>query len=147
MPFPLTRHILPLLIATTTTFGGIWPIFNAPSSMLEFGLPAHIARSPTAASPFILCSARTTTIGLMLFTFYARGEYAVVDTILAIIGGYLGIVDSAVWWKEGIKGKAIFRACSCVVIAGWGWFGMTQVRIMSPTLAHTFIDICEGFIK
>lgn len=125
---PPLRHI-PALILISVMCGGIRGIFNAPAAMREFGLPDRIASSPTAQSPFMLCSARTTLIGTILFAFYMRGDYSAVDTILILVGGYLGIVDAWVCWKEGMRQKAVFWGLSCMAIAAWGWFGMTEVGL------------------
>lgn len=122
----LLRHGPPLLIATALTFGGLMPFFNAEYAILEFGLPQRVAISKPAQSIMIISSARITAIGLALFTFYAQQNYAAVDTILFILG-YVGLVDGYVCWREKVPNRAIFRAMSGLLIAAWGWFGMTTV--------------------
>jgi len=117
-------HIPPLLVATALTFGGTMPFFNAEYAILEFGLPKRIAISKPAQSIMILSSARITAIGLALFTFYFQENFAEVDTLLSVLG-YVGLVDGYVCWLEGVPNKAIFRFMSGVLIAAWGWFGMT----------------------
>ena len=52
----------------------------------------------------------------------------VVDTFLAVTGGYAGLVDSYVVWREGSPSKAVFRLISSWAIAAWGVFGMTGGR-------------------
>ena len=69
---------------------------------------------------------RTSCMGLMLFTFMYKGEYEVVDTMLAIMGFYLGVVDAWLCWREGVPRKAVFRLVSSFVVGGWGWAGMTR---------------------
>ncbi|KKZ59885.1 hypothetical protein EMCG_05271 [[Emmonsia] crescens] len=69
-------------------------------------------------------SARTTAIGFTLLTFYYQEKLAEFDTILIILA-YLGFVDGYVCWREGMPGKAIFRTSMGLLIAAWGWFGMT----------------------
>ncbi|OAX81850.1 hypothetical protein ACJ72_03802 [Emergomyces africanus] len=118
-------HIPSLLVASATTFGGLLPFFNAELAIKEFGLPPRIASSKSAQSVMVTQSARTTVIGLTLLTFYFQGKLAEIDTILVILA-YLGLVDGYVCWREGIPGKAVFRALMSILIAGWGWFGMTS---------------------
>ena len=98
--------------------------FNAEYAILEFGLPERIAISKAAQSIMIISSARTTAIGLSLFTFYFQEKLAAVDTILAILG-YVGLVDGYVCWLEDVPSKAVLRTVSGALIAAWGWFGMT----------------------
>lgn len=100
------------------------PFFNAEYAIREFGLPQRIAMSKQAQSIMVTSSARITAIGLALFTFYFQGKLAEFDTILAILG-YVGLVDGYVCWREGVPNKAIFRTVSGLLIAAWGWFGMT----------------------
>lgn len=78
-------HTPPLLVATALTFGGLWPFFNAEAAILEFGLPQRIAISKTAHPLMIVGSARTTALGLALFTFYFQEKFESVDSILLIL--------------------------------------------------------------
>ncbi|KAF3492348.1 uncharacterized protein GIQ15_01865 [Arthroderma uncinatum] len=118
-------HIPPLFVATVTTFGGLIPFWNAGYAIEEFGLPKRIAISKEAQAVMITGSGRTTALGLVLFTFYSQGKFREVDTIMVILA-YLGLVDGYVCWREGAPGKALFRAASGMLIAAWGWFGMTS---------------------
>ena len=118
------RHIPPLFVATATTFGGLLPFFNAEYAIVEFGLPQRIAVSKPVQAIMVASSARITAIGLSLFVFYFQGSFAAVDTVLAILS-YVGLVDGYVCWREGVPKKAIFRLVSGLLIAAWGWFGMT----------------------
>ncbi|KAI3337487.1 hypothetical protein HD806DRAFT_41940 [Xylariaceae sp. AK1471] len=123
------RHIPALLIASTTTFGGMWPLlFSARSAMLEFGLPERIANTAVAAPVFVVGNARTTVIGLLTFLFYSRRQLDVVDTIMAVTGLYCGLVDSYVVWREGNPSYAVFRLISSGLISAWGVMGMTAGR-------------------
>jgi hypothetical protein len=117
-------HIPPLLIAAALTFGGLMPFFNAEAAILEFGLPRRIAISKPAQSIMIVSSARISAIGMALFMFYFQEKLEAVDTILLILG-YVGLVDGYVSWCEGVPGKAVFRTTSGLLIAAWGYFGMT----------------------
>ncbi|KAK7064829.1 multicopper oxidase type 1, secreted [Favolaschia claudopus] len=118
------RHIPPLFVAFALTFGGLYPFFDAPGAIREFGLPNHVATSSPAQSVMKLSSARGSAIGLALFAFYLRKQYAAFDTVLASLF-YVGLVDGYVCWQEGVPGKALFRFCSGLIIGGWGFLGLT----------------------
>jgi hypothetical protein len=122
--FTLT-HLPTLFVASALTFGGMVPIFNAEAAIREMGLPPRISKSKEAQAMMILGMGRTTTIGLALWTFYLKSKFEEVDTLLLILGAYLGAIDAYICWKEGVPGKAWFRGLSGLVIAGWGWCGMT----------------------
>ncbi|KAJ7500980.1 hypothetical protein B0H11DRAFT_2374948 [Mycena galericulata] len=119
------RHIPALVVATGLTFGGLIPFFNAEYACQAFGLPQRIAASKPAQSVMILSTARGTTIGLAIFVFYAQGNMVVVDTLLTLLA-YVGAVDGYVCWKEGVPGKAVFRASCATFFAAWGALRMTQ---------------------
>ncbi|KAL0567218.1 hypothetical protein V5O48_014776 [Marasmius crinis-equi] len=118
-------HIPPLFIATTTTFGGLWPFFNARAATLEFGLPPRVANSPEAQSVMICCSGRTTVIGALIFAFYSQRKLEAVDTVLAVMGVWIGITDGYVCWKEGVPGRGLFRATCGFLIGAYGLVGWT----------------------
>ncbi|PNP46127.1 hypothetical protein TGAMA5MH_02162 [Trichoderma gamsii] len=120
------RHIVPLFVASATTFGGLWPFWAPRDAMLEFGLPARIADSPTAQPVMVVSSARTTALGLLMFIFYQQGKFADVDIVMSVMGAYLGVADGYVCWKEGMPDKAVFRCVSGMVIAGCGMVGLTE---------------------
>ena len=119
------RHIPTLFVATTTTFGGLIPFYNAEYAIKELGLPKRIAVSREAHPVMILSSARITALGALMFVFYFQGKLAEVDIIMLVMGAYLGPVDGYVCWREGVPDKAVFRFVSGLLIAAWGWFGMT----------------------
>ncbi|KAJ6519175.1 hypothetical protein C8R45DRAFT_14168 [Mycena sanguinolenta] len=119
------RHIPPLFVATALTFGGLWPVFDGPGAIRDFGLPERVAVSSPAQSVMILSSGRGTAIGLALFAFYFQRKYAAFDTVMASLL-YVGLVDGYVCWLEGVPGKALFRFSSGVLIAGWGVLGFTS---------------------
>jgi len=122
--FQLT-HIPSLFVATALTFGGMVPIFNGEAAIREMGFPPRLHKSKEAQSIMTLGMGRTTTIGIALWTFYMKGKFEEVDTLLFILGAYLGAIDAYICFKEGVPGKAWFRGLSGLVITGWGWFGMT----------------------
>jgi hypothetical protein len=119
------QHIPALLAGTAMMFGGLWPLFNARDSMLEFGFPARIAETPAAAPVMVRGDARTSIIGGLMLLFYYRGEMAVVDTILAVTGAYAGLIDTYVVWKEGNQNKAIFRLVASSFFFACGYSGLT----------------------
>ncbi|KAK4148593.1 hypothetical protein C8A00DRAFT_38832 [Chaetomidium leptoderma] len=123
--FQLT-HIPVLFVATATTFGGMWPLFDAKGATAEMGLPRRFSESQENRSMFTLCSGRTTTLGLILFTFYFQNKFPEVDTVMTILGAYVRAVDGYVFYREGVSGKALQRALSGFAIAAWGWFGMVE---------------------
>ncbi|KAI0866726.1 hypothetical protein F4860DRAFT_1052 [Xylaria cubensis] len=122
------RYIPALIVASTMTFGGMWPLVDPRGSMLEFGLPPRIANAPAAAPVFKSGNARTTVIGLLTFFFYAQNQLEVVDTIMAITGAYCGLVDSYVVWKEGNPRQAVFRFMSSGFLSACGFWGLTAGR-------------------
>ncbi|KAI1426750.1 hypothetical protein F5Y12DRAFT_255415 [Xylaria sp. FL1777] len=122
------KHIPALIVASTMTFGGMWSLFHASDAALEFGFPRRIAATPAVAPVFTVGNARTTTIGLLTFIFYARNQLDVVDTIMAVTGAYCGLVDSYVVWKEGNPRKAAFRLASSGFLSACGFFGLTASR-------------------
>ncbi|KAH7383205.1 hypothetical protein BKA66DRAFT_463344 [Pyrenochaeta sp. MPI-SDFR-AT-0127] len=124
MSFEL-NHVPALFVATALTFGGMVPIFNAEYAIREMGIPQRIASSKEAQTIMVLGMGRTTTIGLALWTFYLQSKLEVVDTLMFLLGGYIGAIDAYVCWKEGVPKKAWFRGLSGLAIATCGWFGMT----------------------
>jgi hypothetical protein len=125
--FRLT-HIPMLFIASTTTFGGLWPFFNVRGATAAMGLPQRFSDSKEARTVFTLCSGRTTALGLILFALYFQNKFAEVDTVMTILGSYVGFVDGYAFWREGLRRKAVERALSGFAVAAWGWFGMVGGR-------------------
>ncbi|KAF2874768.1 hypothetical protein BDV95DRAFT_486310 [Massariosphaeria phaeospora] len=118
-------HIPALFVATATTFGGLLPFFSAKRAIEGFGLPKRFAVSKEAQPIMVFCSARITTIGAIMFAFYFQDKFAEVDTVMLVLGAYVGGVDGYVCWREGARKKGVERALSGAAIAAWGWFGMT----------------------
>lgn len=121
------HHIPSLFIATTFTFGGLWPLWDPKAPMLEFGLPEHIADSEAARTVFIVYASRMTVMGLVLYLFHYRRLYSAID-ILMLCLGWAGVVDGYVCWKEGVPGRAVFRALSGAILAGLGALKFTEGR-------------------
>lgn len=118
-------HIPALFVASALTFGGMWPYFDATSAIQDFGLPKRIANSKEARGVFLVSASRTTVIGAIMFAFYFQDKLADVDTVMVILGSYVGAADGYVCWREGVPDKAVFRSLSGLAIAVWGWYGMT----------------------
>ncbi|KAK4220738.1 hypothetical protein QBC38DRAFT_167194 [Podospora fimiseda] len=123
-PFSL-RHIPAFIVATSSTFGGLWPIFDAEGAMLEFGFPPHVARTPETRPVMLNGQARTTILGMLAYTFYFRGKFAEVDTLMALYGFYAGLMDSWIVWKGGNAKWAVFRLVSSWTLGFCGLVGLT----------------------
>lgn len=67
-----------------------------------------------------------------MFIFYQQERFADVDTVMLVMGAYLGLVDGYVCWKEGMSGKAVFRCVSGMVIAGFGMTSLTEGGVSKP---------------
>ncbi|KAK6855175.1 hypothetical protein PG995_008707 [Apiospora arundinis] len=119
------RHIPALFTATVMTFGGMWSYLDPRAAMLEFGFPDRIASAPAAAAIMHINNARTTVLGMCMYTLYVGRQRAACDTILAILGAYAGLVDSYVVWKEGNPRKAVFRLMSSGLLSAVGFAGWT----------------------
>lgn len=118
------RHVPGLFLATTFTFGGLWPFWRPQDATREFGLPDRIATSKEANAVFTIYSSRMTTMGFMLYIFYYKRMFSSIDILLLTLG-WAGVVDGIVCWREGVPGRAIFRAASGAVIAVMGGLGIT----------------------
>lgn len=107
---PVTpRHIPALFSATTTTVGGMMSIFYTRSTMLSFGLPAHIANTDATWPVWVIAQAHTTVMGLLLFIFYFRGQLDVVDIVLGVSSAYAALIDSYIIYSEGEVAHAVIR--------------------------------------
>ncbi|OAQ98185.1 hypothetical protein LLEC1_08153 [Akanthomyces lecanii] len=125
------RHMPALFAATTTSIGGFWPLFAPAGAMREFGFPEHVARSPAAQPVMAINGARTTVLGIIMLILYFRGMLEECDILLALMGGYLGLVDSCVCWRQGNPGKAVFRLMTSLGLGAWGFFGQTSGAAIS----------------
>ncbi|KAF2008136.1 hypothetical protein P154DRAFT_516855 [Amniculicola lignicola CBS 123094] len=123
-PFALA-HIPTLFVATAVTFGSMIPLFNAEWAITHLGLPRRVAVSKEAQTMMIFGTARATVIGASMLVFYYQGKLVEVDTVMVLLGAYVGAVDAYVCWLEGVQDKTVFRGVSGALIAAWGWFGMT----------------------
>jgi hypothetical protein len=148
------RHLPGLLTASSETFGGFWPIFNAERVILAFGLPEPIAQSVPAQATMFIASSRISTIGMIIFALYGQGNLAAVDTVLAVMGLYVGVMDGYLCWREGRW------ACSALPVRSWlrllGWLDAQRVvgakrrgplcqklgSLMLRYVIHGLLDVC-----
>lgn len=114
------RHLPGLLIANSETFGGFWPLFNTENAILAFGLPEPIAQSVPAQTTMFIASFRISTIGMIIFALYGQGNLAAVDTVLAVMGLYVGVMDGYLCWREGRPKMGLFRSVSAFMVAAVG---------------------------
>lgn len=119
------RHLPGPFIASSETFGGFWPLFNAERAILAFGLPEPIAESAPAQATMFIASSRISTIGLTIFALYGQGNLAAIDTVLAVMGLYVGVMDGYLCWREGRPKKGLFRSASAFTVAAVGLAGCT----------------------
>ncbi|KAH8812572.1 hypothetical protein F5884DRAFT_313054 [Xylogone sp. PMI_703] len=118
------RYLPPLLMATGQALGGLTPFWNPTNAVRAFGLPDRIATSRAAHLGFMVYGARATIIGVAMWISFFRGEYGVVDTLMAL-NLYGCAVDAYVSWVEGQNEKAWFRGLLGVFVGGWGLLGLT----------------------
>ncbi|KAH6687371.1 hypothetical protein F5X68DRAFT_207305 [Plectosphaerella plurivora] len=131
MPLPTFRltHLPVLLGGSALFFGGLWPLLgSAKSAMLEYGYPENVASIPETWSVFASGNGRTTSLGAVVLTFYARGQLAEADLVLAILSTWLGVVDF--WVLMSVEGTSwswiVFRLLSSWGLAAAGWAGMAS---------------------
>ena len=121
MPFSL-YHIPAFITSLTSMSGSPWSLLSPSSSLSEFGFLPAISNSRAAQPVMVVAQTRGAILGVLTAIFYLRGQYADVDLIMAIYGGYSGVVDGWVMYKEGRPGKGLFRlvASWCIMAAGLG---------------------------
>jgi hypothetical protein len=123
---PFTPYHIPALLASfTSMIGSPWSLLSPSSSLSEFGFLPRISQSPAAQPVMAVAQTRGAVLGLLMAIFYARGQYADVDLILLLYGGYAGVVDGWTVYREGNKGKGVFRLVASWMIAAAGWGGLT----------------------
>ncbi|KAH6652414.1 hypothetical protein BKA67DRAFT_661156 [Truncatella angustata] len=125
------RHLPALYVGFAFTFGGIWPLFSAPSSLRAFGFPARIRNSPAAWPVMGIYGSRTSIIGILIYTFYFQHKYTELDTILTIIGTYAGFVDTYIITKatEGSIVHSFYRLIPSLALGAYGYYGLTSGRL------------------
>lgn len=122
------RHIPALFTAAAQCRGTIWPIVSGStrSVLLYYGLPERTANVPETWTVWHVGNARTACLGILMFTFYAKRRYDVLDTFLIVIVSYLGRVDCSILWNEGLLATGLFCFLSSSVFAVLGIIRFTQ---------------------
>lgn len=120
------RGIVPLVIAMTSLWDAFAVVLDPRGAMQDFGFPAWIANTPACYPVFVMTTVRMEVIGVLLFTFYAREQLEVVDTILAVTGLYLGAMDSLLLWRAHRSRQAFRHILICFTMAIWGLAGCTS---------------------
>ncbi|KAB5575788.1 hypothetical protein GE09DRAFT_1093343 [Coniochaeta sp. 2T2.1] len=124
MPFT-PYHIPALLTSLTSMSGSPWSLISPSSSLAEFGFLPAISNSRAAQPVMVVAQTRGAVLGALTAIFYLRGQYADVDLIMAIYGGYAGLLDAWVVYKEGNRGKGWFRLAASWAIMAAGLEGLT----------------------
>ncbi|KAI1331513.1 hypothetical protein F5Y16DRAFT_269778 [Xylariaceae sp. FL0255] len=119
------RHLPALFTATVSTVAILWPTTSPRRALLAFGFPLPIADSPAAAPVMMIAQVRTTTIGLVMFILYFKGQMEALDVIMAVYGTIAGIIDSYTVWKQGRRKRAIYRLATSGIGAACGIIGVT----------------------
>ncbi|KAF5685764.1 hypothetical protein FCIRC_3253 [Fusarium circinatum] len=110
-------HIPAMFIGTAFTLGGLLPLRAPDRAMREYGLPEGIARSEPAQLAFGIYGTRVAAYGVALWTFYLRGEYHVVDTLMSLLCLW-GAADCWICIKAGVPRTAAWRFVSSIMIGG-----------------------------
>ena len=118
------RHIPGLFVAATETFGGQYSFIDPKWCIEAYGLPDRIASSQPAQTMMIVNSARMSCLGIAMFIFHFRQQYELVDLMMMILGGYLGMADAYVAHIEGQPRRVVFRLAAGLAVAACGWFGL-----------------------
>ena len=122
------RHIPALGVAVLHLIGGAVTLFNPRRAVMGFGLPMRVAESAGAPPLMGIFGARATVIGVLIVIFYARDQLAAVDTTLAVLGVWAGIVDFYALFLHGDPAKALLRLLGSWVVGIYGLVGLTQGR-------------------
>lgn len=118
-------HLPALFVGTAMTFGGLLPLLRPSRATSEFGFPDRIANAPVAWPVMKAYGTRTTIIGLIVYTLYFQKRYTEVDTVVAIVGFYAGLVDAYIVGQEGKRAYALFRLVSSWALGACGYLGLT----------------------
>ncbi|RTE76414.1 hypothetical protein BHE90_009098 [Fusarium euwallaceae] len=103
------NHIPALLLATALCYPSIAAIFLSPSIVLtSHGFPPHIASSEEAWIVDAAGNARMLCLGGLMFHLYRRGDYRVLDILLAS-ASTIGIVECISLWNIGNRTILVLR--------------------------------------
>jgi hypothetical protein len=96
------------------------PLVYPEVATREMGSPPRIHASQPAQPIVTLDMARTTTVGPALWTFHTQGKFDDVDTLLVMLGVWVGVVDAGVCWEGEVPRETVIRGASGAGIAGMG---------------------------
>jgi hypothetical protein len=119
------RHIPALFVACTQFWGTIWWLISGTRSVLiQHGLPARVADIPETWPVWHIGNARAACLGTLMFIFYSRRQYDVLDIFLAVMGS-LTLVDNIILISTEGYSMGFWLYCSGI-FAGAGLVGFTQ---------------------
>lgn len=120
------RHLPALFTACAQCWGTVYPLIGGTRNvLLHYGFPTRIADVPETWPVWNAGNARTASLGILMFIFYARGQYDVLDTFL-VLTGYLGVVDFILLWNVGLRSQGLGRFVGSGIFAAMGYLGVTQ---------------------
>ncbi|KAF7917248.1 uncharacterized protein EAE98_010353 [Botrytis deweyae] len=126
------RHIPALLTAAPMFLGGLFHgLLEPKAALLTWGMVEEVAQSREAQIVYYGHTMRTSTLGLLVFAFYAQGNLTAVDTTMSIMGIYCGIADVLIIWYKGNRGVIPVRLFSVLCIGAWGLAGMTASSLQN----------------
>ena len=120
------RHLPALLAGGLNIAGGVVTLVNPQRAVVGYGLPVRVAGAPGAGALMAIFGARAAVLGVLLLLFYARGQLAAVDDVLAVLGLWAGLVDAWVLRREGCPDKGLLRLVASWAVAACGLVGLTQ---------------------
>lgn len=121
------NHIPALLLAAALCYPSIAAIFISPTTvLLNNGFPPHIAGSEVAWLVDAAGNARMLCLGGLMFHFYRRGDYRVLDTFLAS-ASTVGIVECFALWDVGNRTVLVLRFAVLFVFSVLGGAQTTEL--------------------
>ncbi|KAJ4223398.1 hypothetical protein NW759_006032 [Fusarium solani] len=121
------NHIPALLLAAALCYPSIAAVFLSPSVVLtSYGFPPHIANSEGAWVVDAAANARMLCLGGLMFCFYRRGDYRVLDTFLAS-ASTIGIVECIALWDIGNRTILVLRFVVLFVFSVLGAAQTTEI--------------------
>lgn len=107
--------------------GGLFHgILRPRDGMVGWGMTTKISSSNEARAVWYGHTIRSSTLGLLVLILYAQKNYTAVDTTMAVMGTYTGLVDVIVICRYGVQRTAVERFLSILPIIFWGFAGMTS---------------------
>ncbi|KAI8686718.1 hypothetical protein NCS56_00332600 [Fusarium sp. Ph1] len=135
------NHIPAILLAAAFCYPSIAAVFLSPSAVLTSnGFPTHIASSEEAWVVDAAGNARMLCLGGLMFYFYRRGDYRVLDTFLAS-ASTIGIVECLALWDIGNRTILVPRFIVLFVFSVLGAAQTTELPC--KLLARSHAQTCE----